>query len=430
MRLPRSAEVVVVGSGIVGAATAAAVAARGAGVVLIDKEDGPGREGSGRAQGSLRVQGRHAAELPLAQEALRLWTEAAEEGDVELVAGGNLYIQTREEELPVLRALAAEAHRAGLTSVELLDVHRTRELLPAATGPLLGSMWSPVDAHCQPEKGTQLYARRAERAGAHAVYGIKVTALRADRGRMTGVATTQGPIDAGAVVVAAGAWTPHLTRTAGVAVPIMPVVMSELETQPQAPLFAQTLRAFGFGARQRPDGRVVVSAGLNARVAHGLSFADLRGLRFWLPRAMSFRKSLRLRVDTRRIAGQVQHRSTLGTVLVPQTSPEPKVDRRLVEASLHRLAGVIPGLSSACAARHWAGLIDMTPDGLPIIDGSAGPDGLTVVTGLCGHGFTLGPVLGEIAADLALDGKSARHIDSFALARFSGGRVEQPEMMI
>ena len=70
MTMPRGADVVVVGSGIVGAASAAALATRGASVVLLDKEDGPAREGSGRAQGSLRVQGRQGVELPLAREAL------------------------------------------------------------------------------------------------------------------------------------------------------------------------------------------------------------------------------------------------------------------------------------------------------------------------------------------------------------------------
>ena len=80
MTRPTSADVVVVGSGIVGAATAAEIAARGGSVVLLEKEDRPAREGSGRAQGSLRVQGRHGAEFPLAQEALELWTEAAAVG--------------------------------------------------------------------------------------------------------------------------------------------------------------------------------------------------------------------------------------------------------------------------------------------------------------------------------------------------------------
>jgi glycine/D-amino acid oxidase-like deaminating enzyme len=430
MTIPRTSDVVVIGSGITGAATAAAVASRGASVVLLDKEDGPAREGSGRAQGSLRLQGRHGAEFPLAQEALKLWAQAAEEGDFELVTGGNLYFHTRPEELPVLRGLVAEAHRAGLTDVQLLDREKTRAVIPAATGPFLGAMWSPVDGHCQPEKGTAHFIARAEKTGAHIQYRVKATGIVERVGRVLGVDTSLGRIETAAVVVAAGAWTPYLAKTVGLKVPIMPVVMSELETNPVQPLFSQTLRAFGFGARQRPNGRVVVSAGLNAKVQHGASLSDFNGLRFWLPRVMSFRKSINLSLDTRRILEQVRRRSILDTSLVPLTSPEPAVDRPLVHSALSRLQTVIPGLREATVGRYWAGLVDMTPDGLPIIDGQSGPQGFSIITGLCGHGFTLGPVLGEIGSDLALDGRTGRRIETFALSRFSHGPVPKPELMI
>ncbi|MGH2843978.1 MAG: NAD(P)/FAD-dependent oxidoreductase, partial [Solirubrobacteraceae bacterium] len=386
--------------------------------------------GSGRAQGSLRVQGRHESELPLAQEALRLWAAAAEEGEFEFVRGGNLYFQTRPEELAVLRGLVEKAHAGGLTAVELLDATQTRELIPSATGPFLGAMWSPVDAHCQPRIATEYYAGKAKAAGAEIRYGVKALRVLETADRVSGVLSTAGTVQARAVVVAGGVWTPHLARSVGLRIPIMPVVMSELETGPCPPLFAQTVRAFGFGARQRPDGRLVISAGLGARVSHGVSLEDLSGLRFWLPRAASFRKSLRLRLDAGRIAQQIRARAVFDTCLVPAESPEPPVDEPLVNDSLARLSTVIPALKAARPARSWAGLVDMTPDGLPVIDGGCGPAGLTIITGLCGHGFTLGPVLGAIAADLALDGASARPIEPFRLARYGDRNVQQPEMII
>ena len=430
MTMARSVDVVVVGSGIVGAATAAAIAARGAAVLLLDKEDGPAREGSGRAQGSLRVQGRHGAEFPLAQEALALWTQAAEEGDFEFVVGGNLYIRTTEDELPILQRLVEEAHRAGLTDVELLDADQTRTVIPCATGPFLGAMWSPVDAQCQPALATAHYTRQAERAGVHIGHGVKVTQLLEAGGRIAGVHTTAGQVAAPAVVAACGVWTPYLASTVGVKVPIMPVAMSELETEPAKPLLAPTIRAFGFGARQRPSGSTVVSAGLNAKVGHGVSLVDFNGLRYWLPRALAFRKQVKLHLDTPRIIEQLRHRSTLATQLVPDTSPAPAVDRPLVDSALARLAALIPEFDGVGVARYWAGLVDLTPDGLPIIDGGAGPEGLTLITGLCGHGLALGPILGEIAADLALTGDTSRPIDAFRLSRYTSGAVNHPEMTI
>ena len=210
----------------------------------------------------------------------------------------------------------------------------------------------------------------------------------------------------------------------------MPVVMSELETPPVKPLLTPTLRAFGCGARQRPNGATVVSAGLNAKVLHGVSLADSNGLRYWLPRAMAFRGHLKLRLDTPRVIEQLRHRSIISTRLIPDTSPEPVVDRPLVDAALSRLSQLIPGFNGVDVARYWAGLVDLTPDGLPVIDGGAGPAGLTIITGLCGHGLALGPVLGEIAADLALAGATTRPIQPFRLARFTSGPVPHPEMTI
>jgi glycine/D-amino acid oxidase-like deaminating enzyme len=432
MGMPDTADVVVVGSGITGAATAAAVAARGAAVVLVDKEDGPAREGSGRAQGSLRLQGRHPSEFPLAQESLQMWGRAAQEDpghDIELATGGNLYFCTSETEKPLLMSLVGHARAAGLTGVEYLDRDRTREIVPAAAGPFLGAMWSPVDAQCQPDKGTRLFVRRAERAGARFAYGVKATRLLESRGQITGVQTTRGRVAAGTVVVAAGIWTPHLLNTAGITVPLMPVCLSEVQTQALAPLFRPTIRAFGFGARQRPDGRIVVSGGLGARVTRRVSLYDLGGLRYWLPRARMFRKNLRLRVDGAQILREIRHRTPLSTALIPQPSPEPAPDRPSVDAALSRLAAVFPGAAEARAVRYWAGLVDMTPDGLPVIDGTCGPLGLTVVTGLSGHGLALGPVLGEIASDLALDGSTDRPIEPFSLARFTD-KVASPGVMI
>lgn len=430
MSQPTGADVVVVGSGIVGAATAAAVASRGARVVLVEKEHEPAREGSGRAQGSLRVQGRHGAEVPLALEALQLWKEAADDGDFEFVAGGNLYFQTAADELPVLQRLVKDAHEAGLVGVELLDPDQTREIIPSATGPFLGAMWSPIDAQAQPPQATQYFARRADKNGATMVFGVKATRILEVAGRVTGVDTTTGPIRADAVVVAGGVWTSYLTKTVGVQVPLMPVVMSELETEPMAPLFEQTIRAFGFGARQRPNGRTVISAGLNAKVGHDVTLADCNGLRYWLPRAMAFRENIKLRVDIRRVLEQIRLRSTLDTRLIPETSSEPRADRPLVDGSLQRMVNVVPAFQGAKVERYWADFVDMTPDALPIIDGAAGPAGLTVITGLCGHSLHLGPVLGEIAADLALNGQTSRAIDAFGLARYRSGKIGRPEMTI
>ncbi len=427
----RTADVVVVGSGVVGAATAAAIARRGASVVVLDKEDGPAREASGRAQGSLRVQGRHASEIPMALEALTGWREAIDDDpthDIEWSAGGNLYVQTRAGERPILDRLVASARAAGLAGVEYLDSAQVRDAVPAMTGPVLGGMFSPVDAQCQPAKATELFVRRARRAGAEFRFRTKATRVITEADRVAAVETSAGTVSTRSVLIAAGVWTSYLVSTVGLRIPIMPVCLSEAETSPLPPLFAPTLRAFGFGARQRPNGRIVISGGLNAKVSRHASLYDLHGLRFWLPRAATFRRTLRMRLSGRRIAAEVKARDSLSTTLVPDTSPEPAPLRRELDGALARLTMAVPSTAAAIIERRWGGLVDMTPDGLPIID-RAGPDGLTVIAGLSGHGLALAPVLGEIAAELALDGRSTRPIDEFTIERFAG-RVPSPEIMI
>src|SRR4051795_7039619 len=224
-RFPSTVDVVVVGSGITGTATAAALAERGASVLVLDKEPGPAREGSGRAQGSLRVQGRHPSEFPLAVEALGLWERAADEDprhDTELSRKGNLYLCTNDDERPLLLDLAAQARNAGLTDVRYLEADAVREMVPAALGPFLGGMWSPYDAQAQPHRGTQLFVRRAERGGVPFAYDTLATGILAERVRATGVDTNRGPVRTGSVVVAAGVWTAHLLADIDVHLPLMP----------------------------------------------------------------------------------------------------------------------------------------------------------------------------------------------------------------
>lgn len=423
------ADVVVVGGGIAGQATAAAIAGRGASVVLVDKEAVPGAEGSGRAQGSLRLQGRAAAEFPLAKEAIDLWKRVDEDADIELSFGGNIYLCDDPAEMPLLRSLVDEAHRAGLQSVKLLDPVEAREVMPAATGPYAAAMWSPHDAQCQPDKATRYFADLARRRHTRQYYGIRALEVIVASDRVTGVLTERGVITADAVVIAGGVWTPHLARTAGVRIPLMPVFISQCETTPTVTRFAPTVRAFGCGCRQRPNGQIVLGAGMNTVVEHRLTLASLQDSRLWLSRLGANRRHVRLRLDGRTTRGQIRRRSAFATDLIPKERERP-ANRNAMTAALRALHELLPGTRDARIARSWTGMVDLSADGLPIIDGHAGPAGLVVITGMSGHGLALGPVTGEIAADLSLDGRTSRPIHPFRVARFSEESVPVPEKMI
>lgn len=410
-----SCDVVVVGAGICGVTAAAAAARRGLDVVIIEKEDNAAAEGSGRAQGIIRLQGRDPAELPLAREALEHWRAVEHPEQIELVFNGNLYIGT-EAEMPMLRQLVAETTASGLDGVELLTPEATRKIVPAARGPFAGAMWSPIDGHCQPDRATQYFLHAAQRAGARVHFGTRALGLELNRAGRGSVHTDHGMVRAETMIIAGGVWTPHLLAKHGVDVPVMPVALSEREIGPLPPLFSPAVRAFGFGGRQRPDGRVVLSNGLNAVVDHRVSLYDLRFLRLWLRRFRVHRRTVRLQPGFHEILEQLRRRSLCAPELIPAGRPGPRARPRRLDAATRAMATVFPDVHGARVIRSWAGVVDMSPDGLPIIDTPV--PGLAFVTGLSGHGFTLGPAIGPALVDLACEGRTERPIAAFGLDRF------------
>lgn len=412
-----SYDVVVVGAGINGACAASEAAARGLRVLVVDKDDAPAAEASGRAQGILRLQGRDAAEVPLAQDALRRWQGVENPDRLELRFGGNLYFCARADELSELRGLAEESARGG-HAAELLSPDDVREVVPTATGPFAGAMWSASDGQCEPTLATRHFLSEATRRGAMVRLGETALNIRIADGCLSGITLSSGFVACGAVVVAAGVWTPHLLTSLGIQVPVMPVAMSEREVGPLPPLLGPAVRAAGFGGKQRPGGTIVLSGGLDAVVRHRVSLYDLRFARLWARRLLAHRRSVRLGIGVREIVRQVRSHSTCSVADLTVAPDGPASDERQLDSAVDAMARVFPAVAGAPTVRSWAGMVDMSPDGLPIVD--APLPGLAFATGLSGHGFTLGPALGSALVDLATNGRADLPVDAFALSRFDG----------
>lgn len=362
------ADVVIVGGGVVGASVAYHLAARGCTDVLVLDRAAPGSGSTGRATGGYRAQFATPVNVRLsllAREKLRAFRD-----ELGVDAGyrpcGYLFVATDDAQLAALRGAQRVQREAGLTDAREVDADEVRRLNPAVRGDdVVGGVFCATDGFVRPLQLMHGYLAAARRLGARVRCGRTVRGLRRRGDRVVGVDTAEGPVDAGAVVNAAGAWAAALVADAGVDLPVVPVQRQTAVTVPTACLPADMPMTIfvedGFHLRVR-DGRVL----LLRSGPHALPHAG-GGVTFdaaWLPPVLE-------RARAR----------------VPCLSTVP-IDR------------------GACVA----GLYEMSPDGHAILGRAPGLDGLWLANGSSGHGVMHAPALGHLLAELLLDG-AARAMD-------------------
>jgi sarcosine oxidase, subunit beta len=370
-------DVAIIGAGISGAATAWELARAGVRVTLIDRY-GPAAMASGWTLAGVRQSGRHPAELPLAQEAVRLWAtlDTALDGETFYRRHGNLRLARSEAEIPVIDRLIAEQSAAGLEIARLGDAREIRSVAPAISDAILMASFCPSDGHADPKASVAAFVRAAERAGAITRFGERVLAIETQGGKVAGLRTDRGIIAADRVVLAAGIFGNELLGPLGLRVPLDVQVVSVLQTTPVAPLLDQVIGVANadVAGRQEASGRFRVTSGVEP----------------W-DGAMEDGATPVVRPDAQSLAGTVA-----------------------------KFGHAVPAFRSMRIEQIWAGLIDMTPDALPVIEASPDIDGLVIAMGFSGHGFCLGPVTGRILADLVQGRDPALPLAPFALARFRG----------
>ncbi len=381
------ADVIVIGGGITGTAAAETLGREGYRVTLLEKS-GIAAMASGWTLAGVRQSGRDPAELPLAKAAVAIWAglNARLGADVEYRRKGNLRLARTPAEVEVIRDLVASQTAQGLDLTFLPDNAAVRAVAPAVSGHVLAASFCPTDGHANPVKATRAFAASAIRHGVTIREGVAARAIRVANGRVAGVETGDGFFPAASVIVAAGVNTPALLKPLGLDLPLSVKIVSVVQSEPVAPCFDQV---FGVAnadcaGRQQVDGR----------------FRFTNGLGDWPGDAARW------------------------------TSPALMPAREDVDALVRRVAHVLPVVGETKIARTWGGLIDLTPDALPVIDTPAGIEGLVVAAGFSGHGFCLGPVSGQLAADLALGRAPGLDIAPFRLERFAGQAMPQAELTL
>jgi sarcosine oxidase, subunit beta len=362
----KSAEVVIIGGGVIGASAAYHLAARGCrDVLILERGAQPGGGSTGRATGGFRAQ--FGTEVNVRLSLLsrdKLLNFAAEHGvDPCFRQYGYLFLASGRRELEALRAAREVQRVCGLRETREVGPEEAARLNPAVNpGGIVGGSFCPADGFMRPLEILRGYTESAARLGVRVEYGRSVEGLRrgAD-GRIERVVTAGGEIPCGSVVNAAGAWAARVASLAGVQIPVTPLRRQVALTEP-CDLLPEEMPM-----------TVFTDDGFHLRVRDG------RVLLLW--------------PDDPRLSDPFDTTTEDEWLAVVQA----KARRRL------------PCLSAAEIDRAgcWAGLYEMTPDKHALLGRAPGVDNFYLVNGSSGHGVMHAPALGQLLAEIILDGAAA-----------------------
>ena len=417
--LPARADVVVIGGGIAGVSTLLALAERGVAAVLVEKGHLAGEQSS-RNWGFCRTQGRDQAEVPLALESLRQWDTMAARvgGEVGFTRAGACYLCETPAEIAAYEAWLNAARKWQVQS-RILTSDEVADVLPGSSRRWAGALYTPNDGRAEPQLAVPLMAQAARRLGAVVVTGCAARGVETKAGRVSGVVTEHGTIACDSVVLAGGAWSRLFCGNMGVDFPQLKVLGSVLRTTPLdgAPELAVAGPDFAF--RKRKDGGYTV-ARRNKYEAHIVP-DSFRLLPVFMRGLISSRKEYRIRPFGR----FTEEARTPRRWALDSTSPfevtrvlDPAPNPAIVEESLANLTRAFPAFSAARIAQSWGGLIDTTPDAVPVIAPVLSVPGFFLMSGFSGHGFGIGPGAGRLMAELVTGAAPVVDPTPFRFERF------------
>jgi len=375
--MTHTADVVVVGAGIMGVSTAYHLARLGAGRVIVLERDTVCSGSTALASGGIRHQYANRLGIELTTHSIVTYERFRDEFgvDPQFRQHGYLILIATEDELATARRSVALQRSLGV-DVELLDAAATHTLCPYLnTADLLGATYTPRDGYADPYLCATAIAARARELGVVIKQQHEVRGFLRHGDRVTGVTTAAGDFEARAVVIATGAWSGVVGKLAHVEIPVRPHRRHKFMTAP-------------FPAERIPAATpFIIDPHRNfslRREGAGLLFGH----------------------------GRRDEPDSFST----------EVDRSLEASVVERAIHRAPALADAALLRAYAGLYEMTPDQTGIVSAVPGVAGLHVVAGFSGHGFMHGPIAGQLMAEMLVHGRAVT-MDAAALdlARFARG---------
>ena len=432
--LPPAVDVAIIGGGIAGIMTAWFLARQGQKILLCDK----GRlaaEQSSRDWGWIRQQGRDIGELPIMIEALGHWQALSQQIGPELGfrQRGILYTAKTNKDL--------ERQEAWLKTTKGYDVD-TRMLSPSQVAEQLGGcaasfaggMMTPSDASAEPWAAVPAIARALAR-NPNVCFRERTAVRRLDvsAGRVAGIVTEAGRVQADRVVLTGGAWSALFLAAHDVRIPQLSVRATVAATRPMdmdLPVGATSEGTLAF--RKRADGGFTLAPSFFHELFIGPD--AFRHLRPYLP--MIWNDGVNTKYKLAAPVGYPDAWRTPRAWPGDQPSPfeamrtlNPAPNSNKVRQMVHRFSELFPGAGDVQLQASWAGMIDVMPDVVPILDHVPQLPGLTLATGLSGHGFGIGPGIGRVMADLTMGREVGHDLSPFAFDRFGKSRGTRTDLL-
>jgi len=371
--MTKTADVIVIGSGVIGCAAAYYMAKKGMSVLVLDQDESVGNGGSSRSGGGVRQSGRDPRELPLAIYGVEnVWPTLSDElgVDVEYHKEGNLRLGKTETHKQILTGLTEKAVACGL-NVRMIDAEEVRKINPYLSEEVTCASWCPTDGHANPMTTTLGFYKNARALGVVFHMGEKVVKLEKVHGKLRRVCTKTTVYEADQVLVAAGYASRFLTQTVGIDVPMQEELIEALVTEAEPKMFPQMLGTADadFYGHQTNHGSFV--------------FGGATGME--------------------------------STVLDNGTNRTSSLTAPCICRGIMKY---VPKLADAKIVRTWAGYEDLSIDGIPVISKVEEVPGLLLACGFTGHGFGISPVVGQLLAQLAAGETPMLSLQEFRYDRF------------
>ncbi len=364
-----SADVAIIGGGIAGCAAALALRKRGLSVVLMDKGF-CGAGASGVNFGGVRRQGRSLVELPLATRSRAIWDRLPElvGEDGEFRATGHVKLARSDADMGFLEKYAADAADWGL-DLKLIGPNAVRDDYPWLGRKVVGASLCADDGQANPRLVGPAFARAARRAGADIRELTRVEAASFDGEQFDVLAAGGLVVQSRWLINVAGAWAGTVAGWFGDGAPVQTLAPNMVVTEPLPFFIDRSIGVCGGDVyvRQVDRGNVVFGGGNG-----------------W------------------------------GDIALERSRPV----TASTEESMAKLIDLIPALKGVMVIRSWSGLDGEMPDHIPVVGPSLTIPRLLHAFGFSGHGFQLGPAVGEVLSELVVDGETPTDIKAFALARF------------